>query len=236
MIPCSTDEIFSIAGADAVVRGVGGVRRGPSWRSGDGRAVAYTGLDEEGLVGVLVALGPCAPVAELVTAVRGEVPVRRVIVPRGTPLPLAEPVEWDFRAASRLPPRRPHEGLVAWEPDGEAISRLLRRTSPGSSVWPGDGAARRWAGIREEGRLVACLADTTSVARVGHVSAIAVEPGEQGRGLGSSITAWAMRRLLGGGCDMVTLGVYAGGTTAPRMYARLGFTVDHAFTTGVLPA
>lgn len=110
---------------------------------------------------------------------------------------------------------------------------------------------RRWAGIQDDdllagiregrllgriegGRLLACLADTTSVPGVGHLSAIAVHPDARGRGLGRSITAWAMRELFAEGNDVVTLGVYADNTTAMRLYDRLGFTVDVPLTSGVL--
>jgi ribosomal protein S18 acetylase RimI-like enzyme len=56
----------------------------------------------------------------------------------------------------------------------------------------------------------------------------------RGRALGPSITAWAMRQVFAGGCDVVTLGVYADNAVGLRMYDRLGFTVDHALVSGVL--
>lgn len=89
-------------------------------------------------------------------------------------------------------------------------------------------------GVRRDGRLLACLADTTAADGVGHVSAIAVHPEARGRGLGPSITAWAMRRMFAAGCDVVTLGVYADNAVGLRMYDRLGFTVDRALTTGLM--
>ena len=60
--------------------------------------------------------------------------------------------------------------------------------------------------------------DTTTVAGVGHISAIAVHADARGRGLGPSITAWAMRRLFAEGRDVVTLGVYSDNTVGRRMY------------------
>jgi ribosomal protein S18 acetylase RimI-like enzyme len=235
MIGCSMDKIFALTGGDPVVRGVGGPRRGPAWHSWDGRTVVFSGLDAEDRVRVLVALGPPDETADLVLAVRDQVPAgSRLIVPRGTPLPLYEPSDWNFRAAYEAPPPQPAEGSVAWSEDDEAITELLMLTSPDSSTRPGDGKARRWAGIRDGRRLLACLGDTTAITGTGHISAIAVHPDARGRGLGPSITAWTMRRLSTEGCDLVTLGVYAENAVAMRMYDRLGFTVDRALTSGVL--
>jgi ribosomal protein S18 acetylase RimI-like enzyme len=228
------DEILSLTGGDPVVRGVGGARRGPAWRT-DGGAVAFASLDAEDRVRVLVALGPPDQAADLVLAVRGEVPAgSRLIVPRGTPLPLSRPSDWNFRAAHGAPPPQPAEDSVAWSENEDAITELLKLTSPGSSAWPGDDKIRRWAGIHDDGGLAACLADTTSLTGTGHISAIAVHPRARGRAFGPSITAWAMRRLFEQGCDVITLGVYADNAVGMRMYDRLGFTVDRALTSGVL--
>jgi ribosomal protein S18 acetylase RimI-like enzyme len=233
--PCSMADVLSLTGDDPYVRGVRGAHRGPAWRSADGRAVAFTAYDAEDRIRSLIALGPPDRTPELVFGIRDQVPEGiRVSVPRGTPLPLSQRSDWHFRAAYTEPPAQPAETAVRWSEDDEAIAELLMLASPGTSAWPGDAKVRRWAEIREDGRLVACLADTTAVAGVGHLSAIAVHTGVRGRALGPSITAWAMRRVFAEGCDVVTLGVYADNTTGLRMYDRLGFTVDRAMTSGVL--
>lgn len=207
----------------------------------------------------VVVLGEPDEVAELALAIRHEVPAGvRLTVPRGTPLPFDAVTNWNFRAAHRAPPPQPAEDMVSWETDGKAITELLRLVSPDSSAWPGDGRARRWAAIGAAGAacpangadvpgrptgegeagpgrgVVACLADTSSRPGVGNLSAIAVHPRARRRGLGPSITAWAMRRLFAEGRDIVTLGVYADNSAGIRMYDRLGFTVDRAFTSGTL--
>lgn len=228
-------DVLSLTGGDPLVRGVRGATRGPSWRSASGRAVAFTGYDAEDRIRSLVALGPHDETPDLVRAVHDELPEGiRVIVPRDTPLGLSEPTGWNFRAAYDAPPPQPAEASAAWCDDEDAITDLLRLVSPGTSAWPGDAKVRRWAGIRTDGRLLACLADTTAVTGVGHISAIAVHADARGRALGPSITAWAMRRMFAEGCDVVTLGVYADNAVGLRMYDRLGFTVDHALVNGVL--
>jgi ribosomal protein S18 acetylase RimI-like enzyme len=228
-------DVLSLTGGDPFVRGVRGASRGPAWRSASGRAVAFTGYDAEGRVRSLVALGPPDETVELVLAIRDRIPDGiRVIVPRGTPLPLSQATAWNFRATYGEPPEQPSESSATWYDDEEAITGLLRLVSPGTSAWPGEAKVRRWAGIAEDGRLLACLADTTAVEGVGHISAIAVRSEVRGRALGPSITAWAMRRMFAEGCDVVTLGVYSDNTVALRMYDRLGFTVDRAMTSGIL--
>jgi ribosomal protein S18 acetylase RimI-like enzyme len=228
-------DVLDLTGDDPLVRGTRGASRGPAWRNASGRAVAFTGYDAEDRIRALVALGPPDETPDLLLAVHGEVPEgTRVIVPRGTPLPLSQPVDWNFRAAYDAPPRQPAEDAVAWCDDEDAITDLLKLVSPGTSAWPGDAKVRRWAGIREDGRLVACLADTSAVGGVGHISAIAVHTGTRGRALGPSITAWAMRRMFAEGCDVVTLGVYADNAVGLRMYDRLGFTVDRALTSALV--
>lgn len=241
MIRCSVDDVLSLTGGDPAVRGVGRGRRGPAWRSADGRTVAFSGLDAADRVQAVVVLGEPEEAAGLALALRGEVPAGvRLTVPRGTPVALDAPSDWNFRAAHRPPPPQPAEDEVAWHTGGEAITELLRLVSPGSSAWPGDAKVRRWAAIRDGSsgrpRALACLADTSSRPGTGHLSAIAVHSGARGRRLGPSITAWAMRRMFAEGCDVVTLGVYADNSTGIRMYDRLGFTVDRAFTSGTLRA
>ncbi len=229
------DEVLAITGNDPVIRGVGGPNRGPAWRTEDGAAVAFTGLDAHDRVKVLVAVGPADRTADLVLSVWGELPHDiRLILPRDTPLVLEGPAEWHFRATYDAPPPQPAEDAVEWYEDEEAVAELLRFAAPDSSAWPGDGRARRWAVIREEGRLVACLGDTSSVTGVGHVSSIAVRDDLRGRGLGASITAWAARRMFEEGCDVITLGVYSENLVGRRMYDRLGFTVNRALTSGAL--
>lgn len=229
------DEALAITGNDPVMRGVGGPNRGPAWRTADGTVVAFTGLDAHDRVQVLVAVGPADRTADLVLAVRDELPHDiRLILPRDTPLVLDGPAEWHFRATYDAPPPQPAERAVEWHEDDEAVTELLRLAAPDSSSWPGDGRTRRWAVIREEDRLVACLGDTSSVSGVGHVSSIAVREDARGRGLGSSITAWAARRMFEEGCDVITLGVYSDNHVGRRMYDGLGFTVNRALTSGTL--
>ncbi|WP_345438525.1 GNAT family N-acetyltransferase [Actinoallomurus vinaceus] len=234
MIPSSIDDLLAMTEGHPLIRSVDPARRGTAWRGDE--AAAFLNLNRDRTIWRVVGLGPPAAVADLLTSLRGELPPDVYVnVPCGTPLPLADPVDWVYRVAYEAPPPQAAEDLAGWSTDVEAITELLKRTNPDWSVWPGDDGARRWAGIRAEGDgLLACLADTTSSPEIGQVAAVAVRPEVRGRALGASITAWAMRRLFAEGCDGVGLGVYADNTAAMRLYDRLGFARNETRTSGRL--
>lgn len=156
--------------------------------------------------------------------------VRRVNLPRLdrdrilAQLPLDNLDEWDFLWTYQPPPAQPGEQRVRPLPDtaGPAIEALLERAFPDTFTRPGDPQIRRWYGIWDGTTLVACGADR-SRAGVGSLSAITVESGQQGRGLGAALTA-AMTRALFADCDVVSLGVMADNHRAYQLYQRLGFT------------
>lgn len=239
--PCSVSEALAASDHDPFLYRLTRDGSGPAWRDGD--AVAVVRRDLEGTTRSLAVLGTPQRVAGLVTEVAPQLPQGTgVTVPRETPAYAAgrwhldDPSDWDWRSTVHSPPRWPGEGRVRWLDgvDPGDVKELLAEANPESSTWPGDPKVRRWAGIRAgDGRLDACLADTTAGGQ-GHLSAISTRPEVRGQGLGSAITAWATRRLFGGGWDIVTLGVYAVNTAAQRTYDRLGFTLDHRFTSGVL--
>lgn len=118
--------------------------------------------------------------------------------------------------------------------DDDDVTALLAASSPTASATPGDPAVRRWVGIRRDGVLVACAADTSAATGVGHLSSIAVHPAARGQRLGAVVTAALARELFADGCDIVTLGMYADNSYGRTMYDGLGFADDHRFTSGPL--
>ena len=244
--PVAAEELVGRAGGDAMVRAFApGAER--AW-CGDG-AVAMVTLDAEDRVPMLLAAGTPAGVSTVVVSaaadlVRDGLAVPRLTVPRGAmeflPARLRprQVVPWEWRSLDAPPPVGPGEDRVSWlgAADHDDVTALLEAAGRGTSVWPGDPAARRWAGIRDDGALVACLADTSRWADVGHISGISTAPSARGHGHATTITAWASRRLLGEGARLVTLGVFASNAAARRVYDRLGFTATHPMTTGDPPA
>ena len=234
----SAAEVLLATGHDPFARG--SLRRpmARGWMSG--RAVAWMGVDAEERTSYLSALGPPAEVGALIGMLVEEVPPKqRMTLPRGTPVHLPawmsiDGTDWDFRWLGAPPPVQPGEDAVEEVPDGDEVGALLTASSPTASALPGDPGIRRWVGVRSEGRLIACAADTSAATGIGHLSSIAVHPSARGRGLGRVVTAALTRRLFDEGCDMVTLGMYADNTYGRAMYDALGFADTHRFTSGPL--
>ncbi len=100
----------------------------------------------------------------------------------------------------------------------------------------GSDDVRPWrseGGLRT-GRLLACAAHTEHAPDVPHLASIATQPDARGHGFGAAVTAWLTRTLLAEGHEVVTLGMYADNDVARRLYHRLGYRSDHAFTSGRL--
>ena len=203
-------------------------------------ATAWLGVDPDDRTPYLTTLGAPAAVAALVGELLPELPPRqRVTVPRGTPVHLPawvgmDGTDWDFRWLDRPPPVQAGEELVGPVDDEPAVKALLAASSPTASAQPGDVAVRRWVGIREQGELVVCAADTSGATGVGHLSSIAVHPRVRGRGLAKAVTAALTRRLFDEGNDLVTLGMYADNAAGRAVYDALGYVDAHRFTSGPL--
>ena len=235
----SAAEVLVATGHDPFARG--SLRR-PLARGWcvDGAAV-WIGIDLHEHVPYLSALGAPQAVGALLGEVVPELVHRqRVTLPRGTPrwLPAwvgLQGTDWDFRSLSAPPPPQPGEQDVELLTDEQEVAALLAASSPTASALPGDAKVARWFGVRGgDGRLLACVADTTRATGVGHLSSIAVSPHARGRGLGRAVTAALARLIFLEGCDLVTLGMYADNTAGRALYDALGFTDEHRFTSGPL--
>ena len=233
----SAAEVLVATDHDPYVRGT--LRR-PSVSGWTGQgAVAWRATDAEERTPYLMTLGAPTQVAllleELLPELRDQT---RVTLPRGTaPLLPAwvamEGIDWDFRWLDAPPALQAGEDKVVEVADDE-VAPLLTTASPTASAQPGDPAVRRWLGIRGPAGLLACAADTSGATGVGHLSSIAVHPDARGQGLGAAISAALMRRLLGEGCDLVTLGMYADNAAGRALYDHLGMAGDRPFTSGPL--
>jgi GNAT superfamily N-acetyltransferase len=232
----SAAEVLVAAGHDPYVRGRLSRPDVEGW-AGHG-AVAWRFTYSHGSRSYVMAHGAPADVALLIEALLPELrDGQDVTLPRGTsPLLPAwvglDGTDWDFRWTTDAPPVQPGEEHVTVVPD-EEVEALLAVANPDAAARPGDTRVRRWMGIREAGRLVACAADTTEATGVGHVSSIGTHPDARGRGLGAAVTAALIRALLVEGCDVVTLGMYATNTAGRALYDRLGMQ-DRGFTSGTL--
>ena len=203
-------------------------------------AVLWLGVDADEGLSYLSGLGEPAGVSALLEAVLPELPHRqRVTLPRGTArlLPAwvgVDGTDWDFRWTPAPFARQPGEDAVVVLEDASQVAGLLGAASPRAAALPGDPQVRRWVGLHDGQRLVACAADTSAVSGVGHLSSIAVAPDCQGRGFGRAVTAALVRRLFDEGHEVVTLGTYADNSTGRALYDALGWRDEHRFTSGPL--
>jgi GNAT superfamily N-acetyltransferase len=147
----------------------------------------------------------------------------RSAVPQLTGLPTGATEDWDFRWTTAPPPPVPGADRVRVLGRGYSagINRILDAVGPERSIRPGAAPVRRWYGILDGDRPVACLADV-SRAQLGVLAAVAVHPAARRRGLGAALTAAVTGHLLTE-YDTVGLGVLADNQPAIRLYRRMGY-------------
>lgn len=219
-----------VTGREAVLAAAGDTPYPRLYTGGDGEITGYLGD------GVLAWTGPWAGGAALgdgerAAALFGQLRttgwvhlprVPRDVVSRH--LTFTECDDWEYLWTATPPPALPGEERVVplADDDAPAVNALLDEALPGSTTRPGDARARRWYGIREADRLIACGVDRSN-GGVGYLAGLAVAGDRRGRGLGAALTAALTRRLLSG-YPFVSLAVYADNTPAVRLYRRLGFT------------
>lgn len=133
--------------------------------------------------------------------------------------------------------------------DAAAIRACLRDANPSTDADP-EGVGERWWGVlAHNGPGLAQAGIHAGPARLGgvigagpragrpgghgsaHLHGLGVRPGERGRGLGAALTAAAVRALLAGGADWVSLGMWDDNHGARRIYHRLGLRTVHRLTT-----
>ena len=137
----------------------------------------------------------------------------------------AEVVRWAFRWTAEPPPL-PVAGAEWLPPEAaDEVRAVLAAGFPDAAMPVGHPAVRRWAGVRRDGRLVACAADATMVEGLGFLSSIASHPDVRGTGAGTAVTAWATAELVReqGHC---ALWLMADNAVAAALYTRLGYRDD----------
>jgi GNAT superfamily N-acetyltransferase len=237
-----TDQLLEATDGDMFVRSAvanARITHGP-W-IGDGAAI--WGMIHRGQPSI-AGVGAPAGAAKLLDGALDEVPgAERASLPRGwldhlpPRLGAMRRSDWDWLWTATTPVPVPGEDQAAWltDDDTDEIDTLLTAASPDTSTWPGDGRARRWAGIHTDGgSLAAVLADTSRSPSVGHLSSIATAPAHRRQGHGAALTAWVTRQMLIEGADWVTLGMYADNDPARRLYERLGFACTHRFSSAIV--
>jgi GNAT superfamily N-acetyltransferase len=153
--------------------------------------------------------------------------------------------EWDWWFTSQPPESRPGEALVVdVAPDDPRVPALLQVANPDAMVRPGDPRISGWfaipagalGGAEPLGHDVfaAVAAVTTMRPGVAHLGSVATHPRWRGRGLSRDLCARLTRDALADGSPAVTLGMHAANGAARSVYASLGYSVGHRWSSGRL--
>ncbi len=159
-------------------------------------------------------------------------------LPRGIGWPgdlRADAGNWDWWWTDREPQARRGEVAVhRLATDDPRLVPFLEMASPTASARPGNPRIRWWAGIEEHGELLSITAVTMHVPGVPHLADVATHPDHRGRGLARDVCAWITRECLAEFGSPVTLGMYAHNDAARAVYASLGYTCSHRFTSAAV--
>jgi GNAT superfamily N-acetyltransferase len=205
-----------------------------------GTTLAMIG-DPAGAVALAVELVE-RPEAEL-RGVRSMTLPRDAVPPPGPvfgPEPSGERWEWMW-TPSAPPPRRGEERVAELDlssPDmREAVGAFLGAHSPRHSAEPLDERVRRWLGVRDgDGALLATVALYEAVPGVDLMASVADAAQARGQGLGAAVAAAATRVALAERPPVATVDLYSDNDAARKLYARLGYRLDQAFTSYPLPS
>jgi GNAT superfamily N-acetyltransferase len=222
-----TDDLVRLSGGHPLIRHLAPHRPEgvPAWSYGAAVALVNGYWDGTGPGGDIMVVGAAQDAARLIELLIPEarpmsVPAEAfALLPSGL---LREPHPWGFRwVDARLDvPADGARWLAA--ADSDEIGRLLDDAFPDASFRPGSPRISGWAGIRDDqGRLIACAADTTETPGVGFVAAITARPELRGHGLGRRVTGWILDRLVERE-GLAALWHYGGNLAAAHVYDALG--------------
>jgi ribosomal protein S18 acetylase RimI-like enzyme len=200
----SVAEVVRLAGDDALLAWAAGGREHAGWVV-DG-AVGAMGTDLSARDRLLVTGRPdaVAALADRVLAdhhvgirITGDTALIGAVVDLRPVLTLSDEYGWMQVNAEELQRPEALAGTVKWLPAAAEteVAELLAAAHPGSEAKPGGVGVRRWAGIRQGGRLVAVAAEAWSAPNLGFLAGVAVAENERGQGLGRTLCSAVLHEL-----------------------------------------
>lgn len=245
-IVSTEQELLELSGNDVVVRGTLRRQFSVAWEH-DG-ALAWIAVDTHDQSRYVCARGAehasVTATAQLMSAIRADAmaqdtwlalerPVVAALARHG--LALTPGDDWELRWTFEPPPYD-GKGQLRWMLGTEhaLVNDFLDLHAPKSSARPQDPHVRGFAMAFDGDTLVAVAADTTGTPDIGHISSVATDSRRRGEGWGGEVTAWLSREQFDSGVEAVSLGMFAGNSTAIRLYERIGFTHVRQFTSGEL--
>ena len=183
-------------------------RRGERWAT-------VMGEDPGRCAALLDALDARAPLAGITCAesVRAHLP-ERLLGP--------DPGHWSLWLLAE--PRALDPGAARTIALDDARIRPLLDHSPSAYVFPGDPRLVRWAGVEEDGALLAAAGHHVDTDGAAHLVSVCTAPQARGRGLARQALSLLIAQALADGVPMVFLEMYAGNAAGERLYRSLGFT------------
>ena len=117
--------------------------------------------------------------------------------------------------------------------DDDRIAPLLAH-SDSAHVFPGDPRLVRWAGVEEDGELVAVAGQVTEPSGAAHLLSVCTHPDHRGRGLAREACTRVMSAAIAHGAPMLVLEMYTANEAGRRAYSALGFVERGRYASGLL--
>ena len=133
---------------------------------------------------------------------------------------------WDFYTRRT----EPLGDEVAAVTDAPAITALLERDAPRSSVWPGSESIVAWYGVYDGATLCSVAALTQWRSGYHVVSSVATADEFRGRGLARRVMRGVVSAAHARGVEWLGLGVAHSNHVAQRLYRDTGFTERARFS------
>lgn len=117
--------------------------------------------------------------------------------------------------------------------DDPRIGPLLEH-SDSAHIFPGNPRIVRWAGVEQDGDLVAVAGQVTEPSGAAHLLSVCTHPDHRGRGLAREVCTTIMAAAIADGAPMLVLEMYTANESGRRAYSALGFTERGRYASGLL--
>lgn len=117
--------------------------------------------------------------------------------------------------------------------DDPRIGPLLAH-SDSAHIFPGNPRIVRWAGVEQDGALVAVAGQVTEPSGAAHLLSVCTHPDHRGCGLAREACTTVMAAAIADGAPMLVLEMYTANESGRRAYSALGFVERGRYASGLL--
>lgn len=144
-----------------------------------------------------------------------------------------DPGHWCFWTLDPDSARLGESRAIDLDLDDPRIAPLLAY-SDSAHVFPGNARLVRWAGVEEDGELVAVAGQVTEASGAAHLLSVCTHPDHRGRGLARDVCTRIMSAAIAEGAPMLVLEMYTANEAGRRAYSALGFVERGRYASGLL--